>query len=130
MVDHANGEARVGAEEKGLVHDAVGLREWGCDAHGVGVVAFELDEGGLADEVASEEHAVANFVGIEVADDFGAGEGGGFLDGDFEAEPGAVRAAAAFIPKERGIEPRITRITRKLGRIIWIHLFIRVISRI
>jgi len=70
------------------------------DAEGGGVVAAELDEGGLADEVAAEEHAVTDFLFVEVGGEFGAGEGGVFLDGDLEAEPGAGGAAAGGVPLE------------------------------
>ena len=71
-----------------MVHDAVGRGQWGIlnggmatidDAHGVGVVAFQLHEGRLAHEVSSEEHAIANLVLIEVAHEFRAGEWSTFL---------------------------------------------------
>ena len=62
----------------------------------------ELDKGGLADEVAAEEHAVADFVSIEFLGKFGAREWRGFFDRDFKAEPRAVTATTAGVPSERG----------------------------
>jgi len=56
-------------------------------AEGFGAVAAELDEGGLAEEVAAEEHPVADFIIIEVTGEIGMGEGGGWFDAEHEAEP-------------------------------------------
>ena len=87
-----------------MVHDAVGLRQVGGDAHRVGAVPSELNEGGLADEVAAEQHAIADFVLVQMADEIGPGEGSAFLDGDFESEPRAVGAAVGGVPRKMGIE--------------------------
>ncbi len=115
-IDLTGGHARVGAEEKRVIHDAVRHGErrlWivGCGswlgrvatvdhAKRAGVVAHELDEGGLADEVATEEHAVADFMVIEFLREIGAGEWSGFLNGHFESEPRAVGLTAAIVPKK------------------------------
>ncbi len=69
----------------------------------MGVVALELDEGGLADEVAPKEHAVANLMLIQMGSEVGTGEGGTWFDGDFEAEPRTIGAAAGGVPREIGI---------------------------
>ncbi len=86
-----------------MAHDVVGSGEFADDAECVGVVAPELDEGGLADEVASKEHAVAYFMLVEVGGQLGAGEGGTGFDSDFEAEPRTIGAAAGGVPSEIGI---------------------------
>ena len=57
------------------------------DAQGGGVIIAQADESGLADEVATEEHAVANLFFVEIFDKFGPRERGTFLDCDFKAEP-------------------------------------------
>lgn len=95
-------QARVGAEEKRLVHDTVRTWKVTGDPHGIGIIVTELDEGWLADKIATEKHAVADPVLVEMSDQLGAGEGRTLLDGDFESEPGAVRLAATIIPREPG----------------------------
>ncbi len=93
-IDLLYSKARIGSQEEGLVHDPVSSGEFTGNPHGRRVVATELHEGGLAHEIAAEEHAVADFVFIEVADEISAGERRGFLHRDFETEPGTIGAAA------------------------------------
>jgi hypothetical protein len=87
ILDHFSGETRVSTEEHSLFHDAVCYRKFARNAHGVWIITTELDEGGLADKVATEEHAVAYFIGVKVSGQLGAGEWGVFFDSDFKAEP-------------------------------------------
>ena len=98
VVDHFRGKPRVGAEEHGLFHDPVGTRKITGDAHPGGIVAAELYESRLADQIAAEQHAVADLVGIEVGGQLGAGERRIFLDSDFKSKPGTRCAAARVIP--------------------------------
>ena len=86
-----------------MAHDVVGSFEFADDAESLGVVVLELDESRLANEVASEEHAVAYLMLIQVGGQLGAGEGGPGFDCDFETEPRTVRAAAGGVPSEIGI---------------------------
>ena len=57
-----------------------------------GPVFLNLHKGGLAEEVAAEEHAVADLVVVEVTGEGGFREGRIGLDQQHEAEP--ARAAA------------------------------------
>jgi hypothetical protein len=59
-----------------------------------------LDKSGLAEEVASEEHAVADLLFVEMSGEFTDGERGGWLHADHESEPGAVGLALRGVPTE------------------------------
>lgn len=65
-------------------------RRFACDAERVGIVFFELDEGGLAEEVAAEEHAVADLLFVEMGGQVTDSERGVGFHPDHEAEPRAV----------------------------------------
>lgn len=99
-VDHFWSESGVGAEEHRLLHDAVGAGEFAGNTHRSGIVATQLHKGGLAHEIAAEEHAVADLFQIEMRREFGSGKRCILLDGDFETEPRAIRAASARVPGE------------------------------
>lgn len=77
-----------------MIHDAVGHGQVARHSHGIWVIMAELNEGGLADEIAAEEHAISDFVAVELLGEFRAREGSGLVHGDFESEPRAVSAAA------------------------------------
>ena len=103
VVEHFLGQARVGAKEDGGVHDGVGAGECGGDAgvvdfwkgcavgtnqaDGLGALFAHLHEDGLPEEIASEEHAVADLFFIQVVCQRTMGEVSGGLDADHEAEP-------------------------------------------
>lgn len=82
------------------IEDECHRAEERSDSEGVWIIAYELNECWLANEVSAEEHAVADLVTVEFLCEFGAGEGGIFFDGDFESEPGAVGAAAGGVPNK------------------------------
>ena len=103
VVEHFLGQTGVGAKEDRGVHDGVGSRECGGDAgvvdfrkgcavgtnqaDGLGAVFAHLHEDGLPEEIAAEEHAVADFFFIQVVGQSTMREGSGGLDADHEAEP-------------------------------------------
>ena len=109
IIEHFLGQARVGAEEDGGVHDGVGSGECGGDAgvvdfrkgcsvgtnqaDGLGAVFAHLHEDGLPEEIAAKEHAVTNLFFIQVVRQGAMGEGSRGLDADHETEPRAVGAA-------------------------------------
>ena len=118
VVEHFFGEAGVGAEEDGGVHDGVGPGECGSDAgvvnlwkgcavgtnqaDGLGAVFAHLHEDGLPKEIAAEEHAVADLFFIQVVRQRTMGEGSGGFDADHETEPRAVGAAVSRVPGKVG----------------------------
>jgi hypothetical protein len=61
------------------VHDFVGPSHIAYHAEGFGVITFQLNKNGLAKEVSAEEHAVADFVLVEVPRQVGVGEWGIFF---------------------------------------------------
>ena len=103
VIEHFLSQAGVGAEEDRGVHDGVGSGECvgdtgvvdlrkGCavgtyQADGLGAVFAHLHEDGLPEEIAAEEHAVADLFFIQVVCQRTMGEGSGGLDADHEAEP-------------------------------------------
>lgn len=103
VVEHFLGQAGVGAEEDRGVHDGVSSRECGGDARvvdfrqgcavgtyqadGLGAVFAHLNKDGLPEQVAAEEHAVADLFFIQMVRQRTMGEGCGRLDADHEAEP-------------------------------------------
>ena len=114
VVEHFLGEAWIGAEEDGGIHDGVSPGECGSDAgvvnfwkgcavgtnqaDGLGAVFAHLHEDGLPKEIAAEEHAVADLFFIQVVRQRTMGEGSGGFDADHETEPRAVGAAASGVP--------------------------------
>ena len=94
VIDLLHRQAGIGAEEQGMVHDPVRSRKLAGDSHGGRIITTQLDEDGLANEVAAEQHPVADLPLVEFLREFGAGEGGILPDGDLEAEPRAVRATS------------------------------------
>jgi len=118
VVEHFLSQARVGAEEDRGVHDGVGSGECvgdtgvvdfreGCgegtyQADGLGAVFAHLHEDGLSEEIASEEHAVADLFVIQVVSQGAMGEGRGRLDSNHETKPRAVGAATGGVPGEVG----------------------------
>jgi len=113
---HFLGQARVGAEEDGFVHDRVGTRERlgdglardrshgrsiGADqADGVGAVFAELHEHRLAKQVAAKEHAVADLLFVERAGKIGVAEGRAGFHPKHETEPGGIDLATGRVPLE------------------------------
>ena len=101
MVNHCRREAWKGAKEQSRVHDLIGTRI-AVESHSdrIWTIFPELNEHGLPEQVAAEEHAVADLVVVEVLAELTVGEGGCGADSDHEAEPGAVGAVAAGVPGE------------------------------
>ena len=103
IIKHFLGQPGVGSEEDRGVHDGVGSGECGGDAsivdfrkgcavgtnqtNGLGTVFAHLHENGLPEEIAAEEHPVADLFIIQVVSQSAMGEGRGGLDADHEAEP-------------------------------------------
>ena len=118
IVEHFLSQAGVGAEEDGGVHDGVGSRECvgdagvvdyrkGCavgtyQADGLGAVFAHLNEDGLSEEIASEEHAVADLFFIQVVSQCSMRKGRARLDSNHETKPRAVGAATGGVPGEVG----------------------------
>jgi len=103
VVEHFLGQAGVSAKEDRGVHDGIGSWECGGDAgvvdfwescavgtnqaNGLGAVFAHLHEDGLPEEIATEEHTVADLFFIQVVSQRTMGEGSGGLDANHEAEP-------------------------------------------
>ena len=118
VIEHFLGQAGVGAEEDPSVHDGVGSGKCGRDAgvvdfwkgcavgtnqaDGLGAVFAHLHKDGLPEEIAAEEHAVADLFLIQVLRQSTMREGSGGLDADHETKPRAVGAATSGIPGEIG----------------------------
>ena len=118
VIEHFLSQAGVGAEEDRGVHDGVSPGECGGDAgvvdfrkgcavgtyqaDGLGAVFAHLHEDRLSEEIASEEHAVADLFFIQVVSQGAMGEGRGRLDSNHEAKPRAVGAATGEVPGEVG----------------------------
>ena len=116
VVEHFLGEAWIGAEEDRGVHDRVGTRKCGGDAgvvdfwkgcavgtnqaDGLGAVFAHLHEDGLSEEIAAEEHTVADLFGIQVVSKVAVRKRRLGFDSNHEAEPRAVGAAAGGVPGE------------------------------
>ena len=114
VVEHFLGQAGVGAEEDCGVHNSVGSGKCGRDAgvvdfwkgcavgtnqaDGLGAVFAHLHKDGLPEEIAAEEHAVADLFFIQVVGQRTMSEGSGGLDADHETEPRAIGAAAGGVP--------------------------------
>ena len=69
-------------------------------AERVWAIFLQLHKGGLAEEVTAEEHAIANFVLIEVASKGSCGEGGLGFDQEHKSKPGAIGAVARLVPNK------------------------------
>lgn len=102
MVDLLGGETRVGAEEKGVVHDSIRLRKFSRAAHAIRAIFFQLHESGLSYEVAAKEHAVADLILIEVTNEFRAVEGSAVFESNLKTEPRTIRTTASVVPREAG----------------------------
>ena len=103
VIKHFLGQAGVGAEEDGGVHDGIGSRECGGDAgvadfrkgcavgtnqaDGFRAVSPHLDENGLPEQVAAEEHAVAYLFFIQVVSKVAMSKRRCGFDADHETEP-------------------------------------------
>lgn len=103
VVDLLGSETGVSAEEKRLVHDAVGLRQLSGTTNALRTISFQLHERRLTHEIATKEHTVADFVLIEVTNQFSSREGSTFFERDFETKPGAVGATSGIVPREMGV---------------------------
>ena len=108
VVDLLGGETGVGAEEKGMVHDAVRLRQLTGAAHAIGAIFFQLYEGGLSYEVAAKEHAVTDLIFIKVTNEFRAGEGSAILESDLKAKPRTIRTTTGVVPGEVRFRRQVT----------------------
>jgi len=86
------------------MHDGVGAFKSAASCHpeGARVVFSKLDEGGLPKEIAAEEHAVADFLLIQMGGKFADSERCGRFHPDHETEPGTIRSALGGVPRERG----------------------------
>ena len=71
-------------------------------ADGLGAVFAHLHKDGLPEQIAAEEHAVADLFLIQVLRQSTMREGSGGLDADHEPKPRAVGAAAGGVPGEIG----------------------------
>lgn len=114
VIEHFLGQAGVGAEEDGGVHDGVGAGECGCDAgvgdfregcavgtnqaDGFGAVFAHLNEDGLPEEISAKKHTVAYLFFIQVVRQRTMIKGSRRLDANHEAKPRAVGAATCGVP--------------------------------
>lgn len=88
VIHHLRGETRIGSQKDRLVHDFIGPDHFTQYPERLGPVFAELDEDRLPKEIAPEEHAVADFLGIEMTRQIGVGEGSRRLHPEHKAEPG------------------------------------------
>lgn len=100
VVQHRRGEARVGTKENRGVHDFVRTSEGSGDAEGGGPVSFQLNENRLSEQVAAEEHPVADLLLIKMTPKFDVRESRGRLYPNHKTEPGTVRSATGRVPAE------------------------------
>jgi len=99
VVQHCRREAGVGAEEEGGVHDLVGAGVFAKrGANRIRAVLFELHEDGLLEEVAAEEHAVADFLFVQVPAERGVVERRTGTHAEHEAEPATIGPALGGVP--------------------------------
>lgn len=70
--------------------------------NGLGTVFAHLNEDRLSEEIAAEEHTVADFFSIQVVRQGTMVEGGGGLNANHETEPRAIGAATGGVPGEIG----------------------------
>ena len=75
VIHHLLGEARVGSKEEGLIHDDIGARHLPDHTESFRAILAELNEDRLTEEIAPEEHAVTDFLRIEMTREIGVGEG-------------------------------------------------------
>lgn len=115
VLEHLSSEAGIGAQEDGSVHDLVGSGHFADDAEGIGAVFFKLHEDGLAQEVATEKHAIPDFVGIKVTGEIGVAERGARFDPHHKTKPGGVGLAAGGVPLEGRAERKRIRASATFG---------------
>lgn len=87
VVQHGGRETGIGAEEERAVHDLVGTRVVAERAEGGRPVLAELYEDGLLEQIAAEEHAIADLPAIEMSAEVGMGEWCARPDPEHESEP-------------------------------------------
>ena len=92
VVQHFTGESGVSAHEQRLLHDAVGPAQIPHHAKGAGPVFPELHQNGLPDEVAAEQHSVADLLLVQMSRELEFAEGRRGFDAHHEPKPGADRA--------------------------------------
>lgn len=105
VIEHFAGQPWIRADEEDFVHDLVRPGHFAKDAEGLGIVLFQLDHDGLAKEIAAEQHAVADFLFVEMPGEFDLGEGPAGLDPQHETEPGANGAMARGVPGKTILRP-------------------------
>src|SRR5439155_10898285 len=84
VVEHFGRQPGINADEEGVVHDLVGVRQTADHAMG------DVLEGRLAEQVASEELASLYLALVQVSHQLGPRERGAVTKGEQEAEPGGV----------------------------------------
>ena len=93
-------QAGIRADEDSFIHDAVGPGEIADDAKRPGRLLKKVHKCRLTHEVSTEQHAVANFRGVEVLDEFRAREWRGLPHQHHEAKPGRIAAVPAAVPRK------------------------------
>ena len=135
VVEHFLGQAGVGAEEDGRIHDGISSGECGGNAgvvdfregcavgtnqaDGLGAIFPHLHKDRLPEKITAEEHAVADLFFIQVVGQGAMAEGSGGPNANHESEPRAVGAAASGVPGEVG---NLRLETRGLNGICLIHI--------